>query len=148
MTGRLANWLEKKNPTSMARTCQRPNCDRKCYGDYCLMHKPRKALPRATKPIAKVGKAQKATNAAVAAWKRDIQPNHQGYYKCYIGGDRIDYLTAEHPYSKTRHPELRTTQKFEPVCNEHNALKGSLDIDEFLEKYPQFKATVKREYLT
>jgi len=54
---------------------------------------------------------------------------------------------AEHPYSKVRHPELRTNQKLEPVSAEINKLKGSMDISDFLEKYPQYKATVKPEYL-
>jgi len=122
---------------------------------YCALYGhtawkcPRKARAtlNTTKPMKKVGRVGKQTAATVAKWKKTIKPNHEGYYTCYIGGDLVPYLTAEHPYSKARHPELRITQKFEPVCNEHNTLKGSLDIDEFLQKYPQFKATVKPEYL-
>jgi hypothetical protein len=94
-----------------------------------------------------VGKQGKKTAAYVAAWKRTQKPNHQGYFKCYIGADMIPYLMAEHPYSKARHPDMRTNQKLEPVCDAHNALKGSMDISDFLEKYPQFKRTVKKEYL-
>lgn len=112
---------------------------------YCRK-KPRTPI-KTNKLPNKIGKVGRATESAVAKWKRTQKPNHQGYYQCYIGSDMIPYLVAEHPYSKARHPDMRTTQKFEPVCNEHNKLKGSLDIDEFLEKYPEFKQTVKKEYL-
>lgn len=137
----------------MPRTCQKLNCDRNCYGEFCFIHKPRRPLktttplPRPSKPMAKIGKVQKATNSAVAAWKLTQKPNHQGYYTCYISGKRVPYLMAEHPYSKTRHPDMRTNQKLEPVSAEMNKLKGSMDITDFLEKYPQFKATVKKDYL-
>lgn len=94
-----------------------------------------------------IGKQGKKTASYVEKWKRTQKPNHQGYYQCYISGVWVDYLTAEHPYSKTRHPDMRTNQKLEPVSAEINKLKGSLDISDFLEKYPQYKLTVKKEYL-
>lgn len=115
------------------------------YATFCF-RRPAKP-PKARRPIARLGKQGKRTAAAVAKWKKTQEPNHQGFYQCYIGGDWIPYLRAEHPYSKASHPDMRTTQKLEPVCDEHNALKGPLDIDQFLEKYPEFKVTVKPEYL-
>jgi len=130
----------------LAKTCTYPNCERGCYGDFCLIHKPRKFIETRT-PIKKKGRVGKETDSAVAKWKRTQKPNHQGYYICYISGCPLDYLMAEHPYSKTRHPGLRATQKFEPVSAEMNELKGSMDIEDFLEKYPEYKATVKQEYL-
>lgn len=102
---------------------------------------------KSTKPMNKRGRVTKTTESAVAKWKRTQKPNHQGYYTCYISGRLVPYLMAEHPYSKARHPELRTDQIFEPVSAEINALKGSMDIDDFLERYPQYKATVKKQYL-
>lgn len=102
---------------------------------------------KTTKPMKKIGKVGKATMDYVAAWKLTQKPNHQGMYQCYIGGDLTPYLVAEHPYSKARHPDMRTNQRLEPVCNPHNKLKGSMDISDFLEKYPEFKQTVKKEYL-
>lgn len=134
-------------------------CQFRSYSNRCFRHKPRKAiisssaplkrtpLARSTKPIPKVGKVQKQTQSAVEKWKRTQKPNHQGYYTCYISGRLVPYLMAEHPYSKARHPDIRTTQVFEPVCAEINKLKGSLDISDFLEKYPEYKATVKKQYL-
>lgn len=55
---------------------------------------------------------------------------------------------AEHVMSKARRKDLRTDpSNFEPVCSEHNRLKGSLNIQDFLEKYPEFKKTAKKDYL-
>lgn len=95
----------------------------------------------------RVGKQGQKTAQYVEKWKRTQKPNHQGYFVCYISGQWIPYLMAEHPYSKTRHPDLRTNQTLEPVSAEINKLKGSLDIQDFLEKYPEYKKTVKPEYL-
>lgn len=131
----------------MSKRCARPGCDRGTYDEFCMMHKPRKPMPAPTKRIRQIGKQSQKTIDYVEAWKAEQQPNHEGYYICYIGADWVPYLTAEHPYSKTRHPDKRTNQKLEPVCDPHNALKGSLDIHDFLEKYPEFKKTVKPEYL-
>lgn len=44
----------------MPRFCQYKDCDQRCYGEFCLRHKPRKELKRtplkkSTKPIAKRG---------------------------------------------------------------------------------------------
>ena len=136
--------------------------DKTPFCKYCLgsghsaftcPSKPRKPMNRGTsvltakKPMAVVGRQGKKTANYVAEWKKTQKPNHQGFYTCYISGRQIPYLMAEHPYSKVRHPELRTNQKLEPVAAEINKLKGSMDISDFLEKYPEYKATVKPEYL-
>lgn len=135
--------------------------DKKPFCKYCLgeghsafscSRKPRKAMQtrstlKTTTRLKPVGKQGKKTANYVAAWKRTQKPNHQGLYKCYISGRLVPYLMAEHPYSKVRHPELRTNQTLEPVSAEINKLKGSMDISDFLEKYPEYKATVKRKYL-
>lgn len=82
------------------------------------------------KPMNKIGKVQKQTAAAVAKWKKNTPPNHQGYWVCYICGRWIDYLEAEHTKSKARHPELRTNAEyFRPVCDPCNSEKGSKDVD-------------------
>jgi 5-methylcytosine-specific restriction endonuclease McrA len=79
-----------------------------------------------TKPMKKVGKVQKQTQAAVAKWKRSQSPNHQGYYECYLCHKPVDYLMAEHMKSKVRHPEHRTeASNLRPVCADCNQTKGS-----------------------
>lgn len=76
----------------------------------------------------KIGKAGKRTNAAVAKWKKTQEPNHEGYYVCYICGKWITYLVAEHVKSKARHPELRTDpNNLKPTCDDCNREKGSKD---------------------
>lgn len=73
-----------------------------------------------------IGKQGKKTAAAVAKWKRNQQPNHQGYYICYLCGKWITYLMAEHVKSKARRPDLRTNpDNFQPVCESCNEKKGS-----------------------
>lgn len=99
------------------------------------------------KPMNKVGKQGKKTANYVAQWKLTQKPNHQGFYTCYISGRQVPYLCAEHPYSKVRHPELRTNQDLEPVSVEINKLKGSMDIADFLLKYPEYRTTVNPKYL-
>jgi 5-methylcytosine-specific restriction endonuclease McrA len=81
---------------------------------------------KTTKPMKQVGKVQKRTAAAVAKWKRTQQPNHEGYYECYICHVRIPYLMAEHVKSKVRRPDLRTDPaNFKPTCADCNRKKGS-----------------------
>jgi hypothetical protein len=103
-------------------------CGGNHYATFCYKT-PHKPLKQATKPINKVGKVTKKTNAAVSQWKRKQKPNHQGYWICYICGKWIDYLEAEHAQSKVRHPELRADQNnLKPVCSDCNEKKGSKDL--------------------
>ena len=103
---------------------------------------------KTTKRMAPIGKQGKKTSAAVAKWKLTQPPGSDGMWACYICQVRIPYLMCEHVYSKARHPELRQDpNNFEPVCAVHNKLKGSLDIDDFLAKYPVYKSTVNPKYL-
>ncbi|HEU5187087.1 MAG TPA: hypothetical protein VFT87_01145, partial [Candidatus Saccharimonadales bacterium] len=45
----------------------------------------------------------------------------------------LEYVNAEHPNSKARHPALRLAKdKLLVSCPGHNQQKGSMDIDEFL----------------
>ena len=102
-------------------------CGKRAYSDYCVQHKPRKPL-KTYKPIPKIGKQTKKTNAAVAKWKRTQKPNHQGYFECYICHKWVTYLEAEHKQSKVRHPELRTDQtNFAATCSDCNREKESND---------------------
>lgn len=121
-------------------------CGKRAYSEYCVAHKPRKPIVTRKLPK-KIGERGKKLATYVEAWKQAQKPDANGLYTCYISGEKVSYLMAEHPYSKARHPELRTNQTLEPVSAEINKLKGSLDIDEFLRKYPEYQKTVKKEYL-
>lgn len=139
MKGQQAN----KRSSFTPKPC--PECGSKWHSKS--YHKERKPMSRGIKPMNKKGKVTIETEAFVDKWKRTQKPNHEGYYICYISGQWVEYLMAEHPYSKTRHPEFRTDQILEPVHADINKLKGSLDIHDFLRKYPQYIKTVKKEYL-
>ena len=100
-------------------------CGKKAFSDFCMAHKPRKAMTT-TKPMNKVGKVTKQTNAAVAKWKRTQATNHQGYYECYICHKWVPYLMAEHVKSKARNPDRRTDlENLKPSCADCNREKGS-----------------------
>jgi 5-methylcytosine-specific restriction endonuclease McrA len=89
--------------------------------------RPRATL-KASKPMKKIGRVGKETAKAVAKWKRTLQPNHQGYFVCYMCGAWVQYMTAEHTKSKARHPELRTdVKKLKLACDPCNEKKGSKD---------------------
>lgn len=103
------------------------------YQSFCRK-KPRKPLPRQTKPITvtklpnKIGKQGKRTASAVAKWKRTQKPNDAGYFECYMCHRWLTYLTAEHVKSKARHPDLRADPtNFAPTCDDCNRRKGSND---------------------
>lgn len=95
---------------------------------YCKA-RPNKGLS-ARKPLAAIGKQGKRTAAAVAKWKRTQEPNHEGYFECYICHKWITYLEAEHVKSKARNPKLRTDpNNLKPTCDPCNSKKGSQDND-------------------
>jgi 5-methylcytosine-specific restriction endonuclease McrA len=102
-------------------------CGSEWHTRFICPQRPRTLL-QIHKPMNKIGKVQKRTQAAVAKWKRTQEPNHQGYYECYICHKWTTYLEAEHVKSKVRHPELRTVAtNLKPVCDQCNASKGSKD---------------------
>lgn len=82
----------------------------------------------------KVGRVARETSKAVARWKRTQEPNHEGYYVCYMCGRWIKYLMAEHTKSKARYPQFRTdTKKLKPTCDSCNEIKGSKDYEDIIE---------------
>lgn len=94
----------------------------------CAKCQQKRSKAKPPKPIKKIGKQGKKTAAAVAKWKKTQQPNHQGYFTCYMCGKWVPYLIAEHVKSKARHPELRTDfNNLKPTCDDCNREKGSKD---------------------
>lgn len=85
-----------------------------------------KATLKTTKPMNKIGRVGKETAKAVAKWKRAQTPNHDLTYNCYMCGNPVDYLMAEHVKSKARNPKLRTDpNNLKPTCGPCNEKKGS-----------------------
>lgn len=108
---------------AMSKPCR--HCESLQHTGFMCPNTARTTL-KTYKPMNKIGKVQKRTQIAVAKWKRTQEPNHQGYYTCYMCGKWIDYLEAEHVKSKARNPELRTDlNNLKPTCSSCNSKKGS-----------------------
>lgn len=70
-------------------------------------------------------------------WMKNHPPNHEGYYTCYICGKWVKPLDMEldHVLSRSRHPELTfDEQNLKPSCHDCNYAKGSLSLEEYLNK--------------
>ena len=107
----------------MSRKCKW--CDSNEHTQFFCRLKPRTPIKTYTQ-LKKIGSVGKATEKAVSKWKRQQQPNHQGYFVCYMCGQWTEYLTAEHVKSKVRRPDLRTNpENFKPTCNPCNDKKRS-----------------------
>ena len=77
-------------------------------------------------------------------WYELNPPNERGLWFCYL---RISphcpkkltssTITLEHVRSKARYPELIfVVTNLKPACEYCNALKGSLDLEDLVVKYP------------
>lgn len=121
----------------MAKTCQKTGCDRGCYGEFCLMHKPRKPiavrtpLARSSKPI-KANKRPKQRGKAAMDWTRAkmqwFRENKAEYYTCYLCSKRLERneTTLDHIIPRSRAPHLRYVQtNLAPCCWPCNSEKGS-----------------------
>lgn len=68
-----------------------------------------------------------------AAWFHSHAPDRDGFYTCYICGDKLlpRETTLDHVKSRSRHPELRfEPSNLQPCCWRCNTAKGSRDLDE------------------
>lgn len=137
----------------MPKLCQKLNCTRNCYGEYCLMHKPRKAikgrdklspplkrsalpqqrkaLPSPTKRIKQRGKQYDIWQAVRKSW---IERHPARTYICHYCSKVItlEELTLDHKEPKSRYKEDRhADSNLVPCCFTCNGLKGSVDHDKY-----------------
>lgn len=123
-------------------------CGKKCIGEYCFQHKPRKPM-QAKKRMRKVSDKGRKLMQKVADWKAELKPPYRCHYCLYLGIDiplEIEYLQAEHTKSKVRHPGFKfDADKWVLACPGHNAQKSSKDIEEFLEILDKEKVNAKIE---
>lgn len=113
----------------MARTCKREGCNRNCYGEYCLLHKPRKPIPR-------VGKVAKKNAETSREFFKQNKPDQYGYYTCYLQIHewcpkrmRPEDTYPEHVIPKSGDPSKRNDQSnLKPACHWCNGMKGSRRI--------------------
>ena len=91
----------------MSKVCQWEGCERGCYGEFCLMHKPRKPIKVNKRP-----KQQSDKEIAYQEWKETIaRPYLIGKFgnRCsccdlFFGSVKLD---IEHTLGKGSHPELK-----------------------------------------
>lgn len=110
------------------------------------------------KPRAPIKKVSNKSGVKLAQMRREWflrpenKPDQQGEWLCYLGISpectfTVNRLTLnlEHVRSKVRHPEL----KFDPdnlktSCQPCNKLKGSLDLEDLVDKYPHLQKIIDR----
>lgn len=111
-------------------------CDKKCIGEYCFRHKPRKPM-QVKKPMNKVGRVTKKLLDQRAEYLQAFPAPHYCYYCLYVGIEEElpeKVVQVEHFYTKNNHPELRFDwSNLVKSCPSHNKLKGGMDGDKFLQ---------------
>jgi 5-methylcytosine-specific restriction endonuclease McrA len=108
-------------------------CGANSLNGHCFRHKPRKFI-QAKKPMRKRGKHFKQWIETRDNW---LEQNKAPYYFCYICDKMMTRteLTLDHIESRSRRPELRYVLKnLRPCCAKCNSDKGSLGLEEYLEK--------------
>jgi len=83
----------------MSKTCTYPDCMRGCYGEFCLMHKPRKPIPQK-------GKYAKRWDDFRLDW---LKRHKQATFICGICGLPVkrEVVTLDHIRNRSANPELR-----------------------------------------
>jgi 5-methylcytosine-specific restriction endonuclease McrA len=119
----------------MSKSCM--YCSSSSHTGFSCVRRPRKPL-QAKRPLSKSGKLAKA----YAILRQDYLDTNPGPYYCVyclsIGVEQEltrGEVNVEHYHSKARRPDLRFRKSNLVVsCQKHNADKGSLDGDEFIQK--------------
>ena len=113
------------------------HCGKDNHSSIMCFAKPRKRIKNIS------SKTLFKKQATDREWYRLNPPSEKGIWICYL---QIapncpkqltrSTITLEHVKSKARHPELKfVVDNLKPACEFCNKLKGSLDVEEVLEKY-------------
>lgn len=118
----------------MSKSCS--SCQGINHTAFNCPSKPRKPLhtKKRLNPIGKIGRALAKQSRQ---FKRETPTNHEGYYECYLCGRWItpEETRPEHVKSRSHHPEHRfNKENLKPACDPCNEAKGSMDVDNYLEK--------------
>lgn len=123
-------------------------CESDKHTSLMCFHKPRR-------PLRKVSSMNSIKTAQMRReWflRPENAPNEQGEWDCYLGispdceftVNRMN-LNLEHVRSKARHPELKfDPDNLMPSCQPCNKLKGSLDLEDLVEKYPHVQKIIAK----
>lgn len=126
----------------VSKICQRPGCDRGTYGEFCMMHKPRKPIQTRTR-INPIGKRGKRNQDTTRRWR---EQNTE--FTCYLRISpmcliHLDEQTAvpEHvkPKSKSTQEEAHDITKIRAACTFCNQLKGSRTLESLAKEYPHLQ---------
>lgn len=123
-------------------------CDSRYHYQSFCPRKPKKPIKRSY--IKKTGKRVALNKETNALWLELNPPDMYGYWDCYLKISphclrrvSLQDLNIEHSYSKTRHPELRDKQDLlQPSCQACNKMKGSKDVDDFVDSFPHLRRYV------
>lgn len=121
------NETESENSMSVCKFCGMNGHTRMT----CYARPKNKSLKRKT--MRRIGKQGQKWLMTRAAWFHSHAPDRDGFYTCYICGDKLlpRETTLDHVKSRSRHPELRFEHSnLQPCCWRCNTAKGSRDLDE------------------
>lgn len=105
----------------MSKKCGIYGCERNCYGDYCIRHKPRKALRASVRP-----KKMSARELDYQQWLKDVARPYvakRDGNRCACCGNG-GLLDLDHILNKGSHPELkRNLDNLQFLCRPCHRLK-------------------------
>jgi 5-methylcytosine-specific restriction endonuclease McrA len=115
-------------------------CDKKCYGEYCFQHKPRKPLKRT--PIKNNPSKRTRQDKRFREIYLDTHANEYGYYECYLKTTEMcpkvltrEQATIEHviPKGSVKGRNLRFNEdNIRIACFPCNGDKGSQSLENYL----------------
>lgn len=118
-------------------------CNKRCYGEHCFQHKPRKPIAR-TVIKRKPSRRTAADKAFKKLYLEQHQPDEYGYYTCYLQTTKQclvrllpEQVTIEHkvPKGSVKGANLRFNEENIGIaCFYCNSDKGSQDLELYLEK--------------
>lgn len=128
----------------MAKVCSRPDCKRGTYGEFCMLHKKRKAIAAESKT------AKKKRLHTRKVWFLRNHSDENGHWECYLQISSmcpiqltVHTIQLEHVEPKVKNPELKyKVRNIKPACKWCNKLKGSQTIEQLSVNFPHLKSLV------
>lgn len=132
----------------MAKICSREGCERGCYGEFCLIHKPRKPLQAKSRYIKPESDKNRERRLKVRdKWFDQNPPDIDSKWYCYLDGlseqcwtlmdrEQIEQHGLEHVIAKVKNPSLKfEVANLRVACPPCNAVKGSWRLEQLLGMY-------------
>lgn len=139
----------------MGKTCSYQGCDRGCYGEFCLSHKPRKAIVAKKRYIKPESDRAKSERLRVREEWFELNPpdatDDQWY--CYLDGlseqcwtlmdkEQIELHGLEHVTPKVKSRKLKfSVDNLRVACPPCNREKGSQTLEQLMMRYEYWGGT-------